>query len=258
MSNIKKFRIKSFKRKKSILNLEKISLKFGRKIILDNLDLKLNSGQILGLLGPNGVGKSTIFNLITGLISPDYGSIFINSELVNNFPIYQRTIKYKIGFVPQHGGFFHELTVFENLKAIAEIAIDNVSFRNEKIDLLISKFELDAVRDIKANFLSGGQKKKLVIAIALISDPKILLLDEPFAALDVLTIKTLQEIIVNLQSNNNISIVLCDHQARDLLACVDTAAIIHNGKVVAHGTPTNLIQNIDARNVYFGESFKIS
>ena len=258
MSNIKKFRIKSFKKKKSILNLEKISLKFGRKIILDNLDLKVNSGQILGLLGPNGVGKSTIFNLITGLISPDYGSIFINSELVNNYPIYQRTIKYKIGFVPQHGGFFHELTVFENLKAIAEIAIDNVSFRNEKIDLLISKFELDAVRDIKANFLSGGQKKKLVIAIALISDPKILLLDEPFAALDVLTIKTLQEIIVNLQSNNNISIVLCDHQARDLLACVDTAAIIHNGKVVAHGTPTNLIQNIDARNVYFGESFKIS
>ena len=258
MSNIKKFRIKSFKRKKSILNLEKISLKFGRKIILDNLDLKVNSGQILGLLGPNGVGKSTIFNLITGLISPDYGSIFINSELVNNFPIYQRTIKFKIGFVPQYGGFFHELTVFENLKAIAEIAIDNVSYRNEKIDLLISKFELDAVRDIKANFLSGGQKKKLVIAIALISDPKILLLDEPFAALDVLTIKTLQEIIVNLQSNNNISIVLCDHQARDLLACVDTAAIIHNGKVVAHGTPTNLIQNIDARNVYFGESFKIS
>ena len=258
MSNIKKFRIKSFKKKKSILNLEKISFKFGRKTILDNLNLQLNNGQILGLLGPNGVGKSTIFNLITGLISPDYGSIFIDSELVNKYPIYQRTIKFKIGFVPQHGGFFHDLTVFENLKAIAEIAIDNVSFRSEKIDLLISKFELDAVRDIKANFLSGGQKKKLVIAIALIADPKILLLDEPFAALDVMTIKTLQEIIVNLQSNNNISIILCDHQARDLLACVDTAAIIHNGKVVAHGTPTNLIQNIDARNVYFGESFKIS
>ena len=106
--------------------------------------------------------------------------------------------------------------------------------------------------------MSGGQKRKLVIAIALISDPKILLLDEPFAALDVMTIKALQEIIVNLQSSNNISIILCDHQARDLLACVDTAAIIHNGKVVAQGTPTNLIHNIDARNVYFGESFKIS
>ena len=258
MSNIKKFRIKSFKEKKSILSLDKISLKFGKKIILDNLNLKLNGGQILGLLGPNGAGKSTIFNLITGLLSPDYGSITIDTKVVNEYPIYQRTLKYNIGFVPQYGGYFHDLTVYENLKAIAEITIDSESYRMEKIDSLISKFELDPIRDIKADLLSGGQKKKLVIAIALVSDPKILLLDEPFAALDVMTIKTLQEIIVNLQSNNKISIILCDHQARDLLACVDTAVIIHNGKVVAQGTPSSLIQNIEARNVYFGDSFKIS
>ena len=257
MSNIKKFRIKSFKKNKSILKLEKISLKFGRKIILDNLNLTLNSGQILGLLGPNGVGKSTIFNLITGLLSPDFGSVIIDSKKVNEYPIYQRTLKFKIGFVPQNGGFFHDLTVNENLKAIAEITIKNESYRIEKINSLISKFELDSIRDIKAEFLSGGQKKRLVIAIALISDPKILLLDEPFAALDLMTIKTLQEIIVNLQSYNNISVMLCDHQARDLLACVDSAAIIHNGKVVAQDTPSNLIQNIDAKNAYFGESFKI-
>ena len=259
MSNIKKFRIKSFKNKgKSILKLEKISLKFGKKIILDNLNLSLNNGQILGLLGPNGVGKSTIFNLITGLLSPDFGSIIIDSKIVNKFPIYQRTLKFKIGFVPQYGGFFHELTVYENLKAIAEITLNEANIREEKINSLISKFELDAIRNVQANFLSGGQKKKLVIAIALIADPKILLLDEPFAALDLMTIKALQEIIVNLQSNNNISVILCDHQARDLLACVDTAAIIHNGKVVAHGTPSSLIQNIDAKNVYFGDSFKIN
>ena len=259
MSNIKKFRIKSFKNKeKSILTLEKISLKFGRKIILDNLNLKLNNGQILGLLGPNGVGKSTIFNLITGLLSPDFGSITINSKIVNKYPIYKRTLRFKIGFVPQYGGFFHELTVYENLKAIAEITLKEANIREEKINSLISKFELDAMRDIKAKFLSGGQKKKLVIAIALIADPKILLLDEPFAALDLMTIKALQEIIVNLQGNSNISVILCDHQARDLLACVDTAAIIHNGKVVAHGTPSSLIQNIEAKNVYFGDSFKIS
>ncbi len=258
MSNVKKFRIKSFKKDKSILQLEKVSLKFGRKMILDNLSLNLNNGQILGLLGPNGVGKTTIFNIITGLVSPDFGSIIINSETVNDYPIYQRTLRYKIGFVPQHGGYFHDLTVYENLKAIAEITISNVSFRNEKIDSLISKFELDSIRDIKADYLSGGQKKKLVIATSLVSDPKILLLDEPFAALDVMTIKTLQEIIVGLQSENNISVILCDHQARDLLACVDTAAIIHNGKVLAQGTPSNLISNIDAKNAYFGESFKIS
>ena len=258
MSNIKKFRIKSFKEDKSILQLDKISLKFGRKMILENLNLNLNNGQILGLLGPNGVGKSTIFNIITGLISPDFGSIIIDSKTVNQYPIYQRTLKFKIGFVPQHGGYFHDLTVYENLKAIAEITLDNVSYRNEKIDSLISKFELDPIRDIKAEFLSGGQKKKLVIAIALISDPKILLLDEPFAALDVMTIKTLQEIIVNLQSFNNISVILCDHQARDLLKCVDSAAIIHNGRVVAQDTPSNLINNVIAKDAYFGDSFKIS
>ena len=258
MSNIKKFRIKAFKEKASILRLEKISLKYGRKIILDNLNLQLNNGQILGLLGPNGVGKSTIFNLITGLLKPDFGTIIIEDKTVNNYPIYQRTLKFKIGFVPQNGGFFHDLTVHQNLKAIAEITIENLSYREEKINSLISKFELDPIRDIKADFISGGQKKKLVIALALISDPKILLLDEPFAALDVMTIKSLQEIIVDLQTGNNISVILCDHQARDLLACGDTAAIIHNGKVVAQDTPSNLIQNIDARNAYFGESFKIS
>ena len=258
MSNIKKFRIKSFKSKNTILKVEKLSLKYGRKIILDNLNLQLNHGQILGLLGPNGAGKTTIFNLITGLISPDFGSIIIDTEKVNKYPIYQRTLKFKIGFVPQNGGYFHDLTVYENLKAVAEITINNLSYREEKINLLISKFELDPIRDIKADFLSGGQRKKLVIALSLISDPKILLLDEPFAALDVMTIKTLQEIIVDLQSKNNISIILCDHQARDLLACVDTAAIIHNGKVVAHGTPTNLIQNIDAKKAYFGDSFRFN
>lgn len=258
MNNIKKFRIKFFKETTPILELNKISLKFGKKMILDNLNLQLNRGEILGLLGPNGVGKSTIFNIITGLISPDYGSVIINSETINKYPIYKRALQFKIGYVPQHGGYFQDLTVFDNLNAIAEIKIKSRSFRNEKINSLISKFELDPIAEIKAGLLSGGQKKKLVIALALISDPKLLLLDEPFAALDVMTIKMLQEIIVNLQSKNNISIILCDHQARDLLTCVDVAAIIHNGKVIAKDNPKNLINNSEAKNVYFGDSFKIN
>ena len=258
MSNIKKFRIKNFKKDNQILNLEKISLKFGKRIILDNFNLKLNQGQILGLLGPNGVGKTTIFNLITGLISPDFGTISINSEKINRYPIYERTLKYKISYVPQYGGYFHGLTVLENLKAIAEITIKDSSYREQKINAMVSKFELDNVCNIKAEFLSGGQKKKLVIALSLISDPKILLLDEPFAALDIMTIKILQQIIVDLQSSNNISVILCDHQARDLLYCVDKAAIIHNGKVVALDTPSLLIKNVNAKNAYFGDSFKIN
>ncbi|MDC0469470.1 ATP-binding cassette domain-containing protein, partial [Candidatus Pelagibacter sp.] len=185
-------------------------------------------------------------------------SIYIDSEKVNKYPISQRTSKFKIGFVPQIGGYFHDLTVYQNLKAISEIKIKNDNLREEKINNLISKFEMDPLKDIKANNLSGGQKKKLTIALALISDPRILLLDEPFAALDVMTIKILQEIIVDLQRSRNISIILCDHQARDLLACVDSAAIIHNGKVVAQGSPNNLTQNINARKAYFGDNFKFN
>ena len=258
MAIIKKFRIKSFKQNKPIIELQKISLTYGKRKILDNINFSLNENQILGLLGPNGVGKSSIFNLITGLINPDYGSIKINSQIVNNFPIYQRTKEFKIGYVPQYGGFFRDLSLIENLSAIGEILIKNKPERKERINLLISKFELEAVQDTKAGHLSGGQKKKLVIALSLLGNPKIILMDEPFAALDVMTINILQQIIVNLQSENNISIILCDHQARDLLSCVDTAIVISNCKVIAKGTPTELVNNTAAKNAYFGNSFKIN
>ena len=258
MSVIKKFRIKNFKKKKELLRLEKISLHFGKRKILENLTFNLSQGEILGLLGPNGVGKSTIFNIIIGLLRPNYGSIFIEGKNVINETIFNRTKKYRIGFVPQNGGYFHDLTLRENLKAISEIVIKDKKLRDEKINLLISKFELEALQNIKAEFLSGGQKKRLVISLALMSDPKILLLDEPFAALDIMTIKNLQQIIVDLQMHNNISIILCDHQARDLLTCVDLAIVLSNGKVVAKDTPNNLIRNIDAQNAYFGDSFKIN
>ena len=258
MGIIKKFRIKSFKNVNSIIEFKNVTLSYGKRIILDNINFKINEGQIFGMLGPNGVGKSTIFNLITGLINPDSGIIKIAGEEVTNYPIYLRTKKFKVGYVPQYGGYFNDLTLHDNLKAISEIVIENKNIRAEKINFLLSKFELENVKSIKAKFLSGGQKKKLVIAMALISNPKILLLDEPFAALDIMTIKMLQEIIVNLQSASGVSIILCDHQARDLLNCVDAAAIIHNGKVVAQDSPNNLIQDINARKAYFGESFKIN
>ena len=258
MSLIKNFRIKSFKKPSTILSFENVSLSYGDRIILDNISFDINEGQIYGMLGPNGVGKSTIFNLITGLIKPNYGKIKFEGIDVVNYPIYLRTTKFKIGYVPQYGGYFSDLTLLENLKAIAEIVIDDKNLIHHKVDQLIAKFELDAIRDIKAKFLSGGQKKKLVIALALLSDPKVLLLDECFAALDVLTIKMLQEIIVNLQTESNITICICDHQARDLLSCVDVAVILSNCKIVAQGSPNELINNIEAKNAYFGDSFKFN
>ena len=258
MGIVKKFRIKSFKNKNSLIEFENISLSYGNRLILDNINFKINESEIFGMLGPNGVGKSTIFNLITGLITPQTGKIKINDEVINDYPIYLRTKKYKIGYVPQYGGFFEDLSLLDNLKAIAEIVIDNKSLMKNKIDYMITKFELENVKDIKAKYLSGGQKKKLVIALALLGDPKVLLLDECFAALDILTIKMIQEIIVNLQQENQITICICDHQARDLLACVDVAMILSNCKIIAQGSPSNLINDSNARQAYFGNSFKIS
>ena len=258
MALIKKFRIKSFKNKNTSIDFENVSLAYGNRLILDNISFKINEGEIFGMLGPNGVGKSTIFNLITGLIKPKSGEIKIAGENVLNYPIYYRTKKFKVGYVPQHGGYFNDLTLHDNLKAISEIIIDNKNYRSQRINYLISKFELDNIKDIKAKFLSGGQKKKLVIALSLLSEPRVLLLDECFAALDVLTIKMLQEIIVNLQQENRITICICDHQARDLLACVDEAMILNNGKVIAKDTPNNLVKNINAKNAYFGDSFKFN
>ena len=258
MAVIKKFRIKSFKKIKSIIEFENISLAYGNRLILDNISFKINEGQIFGMLGPNGVGKSTIFNLITGLINPKHGKIKINGEDVSQYPIYLRTKKFKVGYVPQYGGYFNDLTLQDNLKAISEIVIQKKNLRQERIDYLLSKFELENVKNIKAKFLSGGQKKKLVISLSLLSNPKVLLLDECFAALDVLTIKMLQEIIVNLQQENQITICICDHQARDLLACVDVAMILSNCKIVAQDTPSNLVKDINAKNAYFGNSFKFN
>ena len=167
MGIIKKFRIKSFKQIRSIIEFENVSLAYGDRMILENISFKINQGQIFGMLGPNGVGKSTIFNLITGLINPGSGKIMIAGNDATKYPIYLRTKKFKVGYVPQYGGFFNDLTLHDNLKAISEIVIDNKSYRNEKINYLISKFELDNLKDIKAKFLSGGQKKISNSSIAL-------------------------------------------------------------------------------------------
>ena len=216
MAIIKPFKIKSFKKKDPSIEFKNVSLGFGNWLIFNNINFSINKNSIHGLLGPNGAGKSTLFHLITGLLNPKNGEVKIAGTTANEYPIYLRTKKFGVGFVPQHGGAFLDLTLHDNLKAISEIVINNKNLRSEKINYLLSKFELNHLKDIKAKNLSGGEYKKLVISLSLLSDPKVLLLDECFAALDVLTIKMLQEIIVNLQKETNITICICDHQARDL------------------------------------------
>ena len=258
MALIKKFRIKNYKTADPIIELKNISVFYNKRQIIENLNLKINKQEILGMLGPNGVGKSTIFNLITGLKDPNFGEIVINGINSTKLPINERFTNFKLGLVPQYGGIIHDLTLLDNLKLVSEIHIKEKELREHKINKLISQFEFESLLKIKAKSLSGGQKKKLVIAMALVNDPKILLLDEPFAALDILTIKMLQEIILNLQSSEEISIVVCDHQARDLLNCVDRAIILSNGKIIASGSPNEVISDKQAKTMYFGDEFNIS
>ncbi len=259
MGIIKKFRITTFKKEINKIRLKKISLSFHKRQILDDISINIREGEICGLLGPNGVGKSTLFNIILGLIKPNYGNIFINDTDVTNLPIYKRAVDFSLSVVPQTGGVFSNLTSLENLKAISEIVIKNKNERNFKIEKMISKFELDPVKNIKAKYLSGGQRKKVSIAMSLMSDPKIILMDEPFQGLDIMSTRDLQETIVNLQTEDiKRSCIISDHAARDLLAISDRAIILANKKIVAEGTPSELLNDINARNVYFGDSFKIN
>ena len=161
MAIIKKFRIKSFKKIYTAIEFENVSLAYGNRLILDNINFKINKNSIHGMLGPNGAGKSTIFNLITGLIKPKSGNIKIFGENVLNYPIYERTKKFKTGYCPQYGGFFNDLTLHDNLKAISEIVIDDKNYRKSKVENLISKFEFENLKDIKAKFLSGVKKNAL-------------------------------------------------------------------------------------------------
>ena len=258
MAIIKKFRIKKFKKEKPKIDLKNISLSFNKRQILDDISLKIREGEICGILGPNGVGKSTLFNIIIGLLKPDFGKVFINSYNVTDIPIHKRALDFGVCIVPQSGGIFSELTCEENLKSIAEIILKDKNERIFNVEKMISKFQLESVKNIKGKYLSGGQKKRVCIAMALISNPKIILMDEPFQGLDLMTTRELQETIVNLQTEDSTrSCIISDHAARDLLAISDRAIVLANTKIIADGKPSELLNNEKAKSLYFGSSFQI-
>ena len=259
MGIIKKFYITKFKKDRPKIELKNISLSFNKRQILDNISLTIREGEIVGLLGPNGVGKSSLFNIILGILDPDYGDIFIDKTKVNFLPIYKRASDFKISIVPQSGGVFSDLTCFQNLNAIADLVVKDKKDRNFKIEKMISKFELEAVKNLKAKHMSGGQVKRLSIAMALLSNPKIVLMDEPFQGLDILSTRYLQETIVNLQTeDNNRCCIISDHAARDLLSISDRAIILADKKIIAQGPPKDLLKDEKAKSKYFGDSFNIN
>ncbi len=254
MSNIKKFRIVKFK-SKPILSAKSISKSFEGRMILRKIDISLNQGEMLGLLGSNGAGKSTFMNIVLGLLKCDFGDIFLGSKKLTDLPIHERS-KLGIAYLPQQTAIFRGLSVYENLLGIAQIVIKKASEQKDIVEKLMAEFSITHLRDVKATALSGGERRRCEIARCLITNPKVLLLDEPFAGVDLLSIQDIKGLLLKLQTRKT-SLIITDHNASQLLSVVDRAYVIANGTIVANGSPRHIVNTPEAKKLYFGEDFKI-
>jgi len=254
MSSAKKFRIIKFK-SKPILAAKSISKSFGERVILRKIDINLNKGEMLGLLGSNGAGKSTFMNIVLGLLKSDFGDIFLGNAKLTALAIHERS-KLGIGYLPQQTSIFRGLTVYENLLGIAQIVKKNTAEQKEVVEKLMAEFSITHLRDIKATALSGGERRRTEIARCLINNPKVLLLDEPFAGVDLLSIQDIKGLLLKLQARG-CAVLITDHNASQLLSVVDRAYVIANGIIVANGTPRQIVNTSEAKKLYFGEDFTI-
>ena len=255
MASIKKFRILKFK-SKPILTVKGISKLIDKRVILRKIDFEINKGEIFGLLGPNGAGKSVTFNVLLGIMKADHGNVFVEGTRITNFAIHERAKKFRIGYIPQNDSVFKGLSCVNNLKAIAEITIKDRVKQESVVEELLSEFNLSHLRNVIANNLSGGERKKLVIARALVNNPKILLMDEPYGAVDPINIDMIKKIIIDLQKKG-VSVLITDHSAQNVLSIVDRCSIISGGEIITSGKPKEIIHNNKARQLYFGENFNI-
>tara|TARA_B100000029_G_scaffold364744_1_gene358005 strand:- start:1067 stop:1837 length:771 start_codon:yes stop_codon:yes gene_type:complete len=255
MSNIKKFRIIKFK-SKPILAAKSISKSFNSRVILRKIDIHLNAGEMLGLLGSNGAGKSTFMNCVLGLTKCDFGDIFLGSIKLTNLAIHERS-KLGISYLPQQTAIFRGLTVYENLLGIAQIVKKKSTEQRDVVEKIMAEFSITHLRDVKATSLSGGERRRTEIARCLINNPKVLLLDEPFAGVDLLSIQDIKGLLLKLQSKG-CAVLVTDHNASQLLSVVDRAYVIANGNIVANGTPRQIVNTTEAKKLYFGEDFKIN
>tara|TARA_B100000029_G_scaffold188852_1_gene186563 strand:+ start:4744 stop:5508 length:765 start_codon:yes stop_codon:yes gene_type:complete len=254
MNSTKKFRIVKFK-SKPILAAKSISKSFGNRVILRKIDIHLNKGEMLGLLGSNGAGKSTFMSIVLGLLKSDFGDIFLGNSKLTNLAIHERS-KLGIGYLPQQTSIFRGLTVYENLLGIAQIVKKNINEQRDVVEKLMAEFSITHLRDVKATALSGGERRRTEIARCLINNPKVLLLDEPFAGVDLLSIQDIKGLLLKLQARG-CAVLITDHNASQLLSVVDRAYVIANGIIVANGTPRQIVNTSEAKKLYFGEDFTI-
>lgn len=230
---------------------------FGRRRVVDGVSFEVWRGEIVGLLGPNGAGKTTSFRMTCGLIRPDEGQVFLQGQDVTNWPMHRRARAGGMGYLAQESSVFRKLTVEENLLGVMELLGFDRRSRIHRCQELLDQFSITHLAKAKAGGLSGGERRRLEIARALVPNPRIILLDEPFTGIDPVTVDAIQEIIRNLRAQG-ISILITDHQVRETLQVTDRSYVIRAGKVLCHGTPQEVLANPEARKHYFGEDMQLN
>lgn len=238
-----------------LLKAEKLQKSYGGKNVVNGLSLEVGKGEVVGLLGPNGAGKTTAFYMTIGLIKPDRGSVFFNAEEVTHLPIHKRAAL-GMGYLAQEPSIFRNLTVEQNLLCILETLPFTPRERKRRLDELLQELHLSSLAKKRACTLSGGERRRLEITRALITEPSLLLLDEPFANIDPLAVQDVKQLIRHLKSKG-ISVLITDHNAREIFSIVDRSTLMRDGKVLMSGTVDQLLQSKEARSSYFGEDFKL-
>jgi lipopolysaccharide export system ATP-binding protein len=234
--------------------LEAIELQktYGRRRVVDGVNLQVGQSEIVGLLGPNGAGKSTSFRMMCGMVEPDRGTVFLDGRDVTDWPMFRRARDGHMGYLPQEPSVFKKLTVEQNISALFELLGADRKTRKRRTDELLEEFNITHIRKSKAAGLSGGERRRLEIARCLVSDPKIVMLDEPFAGIDPVTVQSIQGVIQQLR-DNDISVLITDHAAREILATVDRCYVIFQGRVLTHGPPDEVKQHPTVREEYLGD-----
>ena len=237
------------------LQMHSVGKFFSKRPVLQDVSIDLQRGEVVGLLGANGAGKTTSFYIATGLIAPDYGSVVLDGLDVTDLPMYRRS-RLGIGYLPQEASVFRGLTVENNIRAVLEIAEDDPDHREDRLEALMAEFSLTHLARTPALALSGGERRRVEIARALASRPKYMLLDEPFAGIDPIAVDGIRNLVTVLR-DMGLGILITDHNVRDTLAIVDRAYILHAGHVLMRGTPEEIIDHRDVRRVYLGEKFRL-
>lgn len=237
------------------LRAENIVKKYKKRTVVKGVSVEVNQGEIVGLLGPNGAGKTTSFYMIVGLVSPNEGKIFLDDEEITNLPMYKRAQK-GVGYLAQEASVFRKLSVEDNILAILEMTKLSKKEQKDKLESLLDEFSLQHVRKNRGDLLSGGERRRTEIARALATDPKFILLDEPFAGVDPIAVEDIQSIVAALKKKN-IGILITDHNVNETLAITDRAYLLFEGKILKAGVAEELANDEQVRKVYLGQNFEL-